>query len=88
MVKNIVIVGGGSAGWMTAAHMSRYLEGVKISLLESPNVPIIGVGESTVPPIVQFMSALGFEEKEWMPACNATYKSSICFRRFHGTDDT
>ena len=87
MVKNIVIVGGGSAGWMTAAHLSKQLKGVNISLVESPNVPIIGVGESTVPPIVDFMKSLGIEEKEWMPACSATYKSSICFKRFHGTDE-
>lgn len=87
MVKNIVIVGGGSAGWMTAAHLSNILSGVSISLVESPNVPVIGVGESTVPPIVDFMQSLGLDEKDWMPACKATYKSSICFRHFHGTDD-
>jgi tryptophan halogenase len=87
MVKNIVIVGGGSAGWMTAAHMSKNLPDVKITLIESPNVPIIGVGESTVPPIVDFMKDLGLEEKDWMPACNATYKSSIAFSNFHGTDN-
>lgn len=87
MVKNIVIVGGGSAGWMTAAHMSKNLPGISITLIESPNVPIIGVGESTVPPIADFMKALGLEEKDWMPACNATYKSSIAFRNFHGTDN-
>ena len=87
MIKNILIVGGGSAGWMTAAHMSKHLEGVNISLVESPNVPIIGVGESTVPPVVEFMKSLGLDEKDWMPACNATYKSSICFRYFHGSDD-
>jgi len=87
MVKNIVIVGGGSAGWMTAAHLSNVLSGVSISLVESPDVPVIGVGESTVPPIVDFMESLGLSEKDWMPACKATYKSSICFRHFHGTDD-
>jgi len=86
MVKNIVIVGGGSAGWMTAANMSKHLSGIKITLIESPNVPIIGVGESTVPPIVDFMKSLGLEEKDWMEACSATYKSSICFSNFHGTD--
>ena len=86
MIKRIVIVGGGSAGWMSAAHMSKHLDGVEISLVESPNVPIIGVGESTVPPIVDFMQSLGVEEQEWMPACSATYKSSICFKNFHGTD--
>lgn len=71
---------------MTAAHLSKHLDGVDISLLESRDVPIIGVGESTVPPVVDFMHSLGVEEQEWMPACNATYKSSICFRNFHGTD--
>ena len=87
MISSIVIVGGGSAGWMTAAHLSKHLNGIEISLIESPNVPIIGVGESTVPPIVGFMEGLGFSEQEWMPACSATYKSSICFKNFHGTDD-
>jgi len=86
MINSIVIVGGGSAGWMTAASLSKHLEGVDISLVESPNVPVIGVGESTVPPVVDFMKSLGVEEKDWMPACNATFKSSICFRNFHGTD--
>ncbi len=86
MVKNIVIVGGGSAGWMTAAHLSNILSDISITLVESPDVPIIGVGESTVPPIVDFMKSLGMDEKDWMPACKATYKSSICFRDFHGTD--
>lgn len=87
MVKNIVIVGGGSAGWMTAAHLSKHLQDVNISLIESSDVPIIGVGESTVPPIVDFMKSLGLEEIDWMPTCNATYKSSICFRGYHDTDE-
>lgn len=87
MIGNIVIVGGGSAGWMTGAHMSKHLQGVNISLIESPNVPIIGVGESTVPPIVGFMQSLGLEESDWMPRCNATYKSSICFRGYQAKDD-
>ena len=86
MIKKIVIAGGGSAGWLTAAHLSRNLRGVKITLIESPNVPTIGVGESTVPPVVAFMQDLGLDEQDWMPRCNATYKSAICFKGFHGTD--
>ena len=86
VIKKIVIVGGGSAGWLTAAHMSHYLTGVQITLVESPNVPTIGVGESTVPPIVDFMKNLGLNEQDWMPSCNATYKSAICFKGFHGTN--
>ena len=87
MVRNIVIVGGGSAGWMTAAHLAKYLQGVGIALVESPDVPVVGVGESTVPPIVEFMKSLGLEEKDWMPVCNAVYKSSICFQGFHDKND-
>ena len=87
MVKNIVIVGGGSAGWISAAYMSKHLEGVNISLIESPDVPVVGVGESTVPPLVDFMRSLGIEEKEWMSQCNAVYKSAICFQGFHEKND-
>jgi tryptophan halogenase len=83
MVKNIVIVGGGSAGWMTAAHMSSHLTDVNITLIESPDVPTVGVGESTVPPVRDFMEALGFKEEDWMAKCNATYKSAICFSGFN-----
>jgi flavin-dependent dehydrogenase len=87
MIKNIVIVGGGSAGWITASYMSRKLDDVKISLIEAPDVPVIGVGESTVPPIVDFMKSLGLDERDWMPECNAVYKSSICFQGFHDRSD-
>lgn len=87
MVKNIVIVGGGSAGWISAAYMSKHLEGVKITLIESPDVPVVGVGESTVPPLVDFMRSLGIEEKEWMSECNAVYKSAICFQGFYDKND-
>ena len=47
-VKKIVIVGGGSAGWLTAAYALHNLPNTQISLIESPNVPIVGVGEATI----------------------------------------
>lgn len=87
MVKDIVIVGGGSAGWMTASYMSSSLQNVNITLIESSDIPVIGVGESTVLPIVEFMNALGLDEKDWMPKCNATYKSSIGFQGFYSKED-
>jgi len=87
MVKRIVIVGGGSSGWMTATHLSSQLTGVQITLVESSDIPVIGVGESTVPPIVDFMAGLGLSEEEWMTKCNATFKSSICFDGFHAKGD-
>ena len=80
-VRSIVIVGGGSAGWMTALILARSFidRGVSITLLESPAVPIIGVGEGSTPWLRGFFDSLGIEESEWMPACHATYKCGITF---------
>ena len=78
--KKILIVGGGSAGWMTAAYLSRALAtGVSISVIESANIPTVGVGEATFSTIKLFFDFLGLEEREWMPSCNATYKLAIKF---------
>lgn len=87
MIKNIVIVGGGSAGWISASYLSKQLKDVNIKLIESPDIPVIGVGESTVPPVVDFMKSLGIEEKDWMSQCNAVYKGSICFNGFYEKND-
>ena len=81
VVRSIVIVGGGTAGWMTALIFARSLipRGVQITLLESPTVPTIGVGEGSTPWLRGFFDTLGIEEAEWMPACQATYKCGISF---------
>ena len=47
-IKDVIIVGGGSSGWMTAALLSKKVPDIKITLIESRNIPIIGVGESTL----------------------------------------
>ncbi|NRF65567.1 tryptophan 7-halogenase [Aquincola sp. S2] len=80
-LKKIVIVGGGSAGWMTALILGNALlkSGVEITVLESPTVGIIGVGEGSTPWLRGFFDSLGIAESEWMPPCHATYKCGITF---------
>jgi hypothetical protein len=80
-LRRIVIVGGGTAGWMAAMILANSLisKGVEIELVESPIVGIIGVGEGSTPWLRGFFDSLGIEESEWMPACNATYKCGITF---------
>lgn len=80
-LKKIVIVGGGTAGWMTACLMAdKWLpDQAEITLVESENIGIIGVGEGSTPYLKTFFEHLGIEESEWMPVCNATYKAGISF---------
>lgn len=81
-VKSVTIVGGGSSGWMTAAAFSKLLPNIKLTLVESPSIPTIGVGESTIGHINQFLEMLGLNDEDWMKHCNATYKTSIKFIDF------
>ncbi len=77
----IVILGGGTAGWMAACLMAHHWpkERVSITLVESPEIGIIGVGEGSTPQMKAFFDEIGVEERDWMPRCNATYKNGISF---------
>lgn len=76
-----VILGGGTAGWMAACLIAHRL-GAKaaVTLVESPEIGIIGVGEGSTPQMKAFFDELGIAERQWMPRCNATYKTGIRFR--------
>ncbi len=89
-VKRIVIVGGGTAGWMTAAYLARWSDKVdiQVSLIESELIGTIGVGEATVPGIHQFIKDLGIKESEFIRATNATFKLGIEFKNWAGDDKT
>lgn len=83
-IQEVLIVGGGAAGWLTACHLAKKLRpgtagGVKVTLLESPDIPIIGVGESTVPAIRRSLQYLGISETDLIRHCDATFKQSIKF---------
>ena len=77
----IVVVGGGTAGWMTAAALARFcVPGFSVTLVESDEIGIVGVGEATIPSIAMFNQSLGIDEAEFLAATGGTYKLGIAFR--------
>jgi tryptophan halogenase len=79
-VKNIVIVGGGTAGWMSAIAMSTLLQGqYNIRLVESDEIGIVGVGEATIPMIQRFNRVVGIDETAFLKATNGSFKLGIEF---------
>lgn len=85
-LNKITIVGGGSAGWMTAALLIKEFPNKEIILIESPDVPINGVGESTLSLIKKFVQYLGIDETDFISFTDATFKLSIKFTDFYEKD--
>ncbi|MFB9902313.1 tryptophan halogenase family protein [Allokutzneria oryzae] len=83
MLKSIVVVGGGTSGWMTASYLSAaFGDRISVTVVESARVGTIGVGEATFSTVRHFFEYLGLSEQDWMPACNATYKLAIRFENW------
>lgn len=81
-INNIAIIGGGTAGWLAANHLAVKLQNradVSITLIESPDIPPIGVGEGTVPAIRRSLASFGIKEADLITKCETTFKQSIKF---------
>ena len=80
-IEHILIVGGGTAGWLTAAFLARTLGtaagGVQVTLVESSEIGTIGVGEGTFPSIRGTLNAIGLDEARFLRECDATDRKSV-----------
>lgn len=83
-VQHIVIVGGGTAGWLSACLLAARLPGKRITLVEAPDIPTIGVGEGTWPTMRETLATIGIAEAEFLTACDAAFKQGS---RFDGWRD-
>lgn len=82
-INKIVIVGGGTAGFMTATTLLKLFPKKEVILIESPDIKTVGVGESTIVQFRQWLSLVGIKDKDFMKYCDASYKFNIRFTNFH-----
>jgi len=89
--RKMIVVGGGTSGWMTAIYLNKLFnharQNLNITVIESPDIGVVGVGEATVHNVRFFMAAMGLDEQEVMRETNATFKTGILFRNWMKPDD-
>lgn len=83
-IKQVIVVGGGTAGWLTAANLAKKFNSknenaIQVTLIESPDIPTIGVGEGTWPTMRKTLAKLGISENDFLRKCNASFKQATKF---------
>jgi flavin-dependent dehydrogenase len=83
-VRHVIVVGGGTAGWLTAANLAKKFNSknenaIQVTLIESPDIPTIGVGEGTWPTMRKTLARLGISENDFLLKCNASFKQATKF---------
>lgn len=87
-IQKVVIAGGGTAGWMAAASLAKLLgKTLDITLIESDDIPTVGVGEATIPTLLTLHQLLGINEQEFMAEVNGTFKLGISFENWRNVNE-
>ena len=92
-IRSVLIVGGGTAGWLTAANLAQSFNSkeqgaITVTLIESPDIPTVGVGEGTWPTMRATLQKLGIKEDEFLRSCNATFKQGTKFFNWQHSDQS
>ena len=82
-----VIVGGGTAGWLTALYINKHFPNDQVTVIASSEIGILGAGEGTTPPFIDFLKEVDISEKDLYNNCKATIKTGIKFTNWNGGDD-